>query len=469
MKKKIIWLIALLLLTSLLMVGCQSAEETEAPAGEETGEEAPAEEAPEEMETVTITVWDFGGSEYSWMDEIAIPDFEEKHPNIKVEHVGVIEDELGLKLETAVAAGAPPDLAVFVPARIAAAGHTLPLDDFMARDGLSRDDYCPLMNSPWNVMTGGVLEDQVFALPLENDIWAMAYNKDLFEEAGLPQLGTDDVITYETWLEYSRAINKPADSLEDRVWGTVLFWAPWNSMNNYMSDPFVLGDDGRSCDGNANTPDWMRTWEAMQTAFEEDLTTETAGVLLEDIEEDMFVQGKIGMTYAALGDAIYARDQGLNVGLTGQPVVSEGWEGNVGGWTGSFSIMSATEHPEEAWTFLKYLSTEMPLLTPISTNATASDVPGLPGLPCYKPLLEEEPFVTMIAEDELVKQAAELQERIVPPPFTPDIWTSTAPFYEIHSLVIDEGMTVEEAVNQATVDCQDATDELWDVFDSLGQ
>ena len=56
MKKKIFLIIALLLLASLVLVGCQSAEpeETEVPAAEDEQAEAPA-----EMETVTITIWDF--------------------------------------------------------------------------------------------------------------------------------------------------------------------------------------------------------------------------------------------------------------------------------------------------------------------------------------------------------------------------------------------------------------------------
>jgi ABC-type glycerol-3-phosphate transport system substrate-binding protein len=136
MKKKTFWLIAILLLVGLLLVGCQSAEEAGAP--EEAGGEAPA-----EMETVEITIWDFGGGEFMWLDDIAIPAFEEKFPNIKVNHVGVIEDELGLKIETAVAAGEVPDLAIFVPTRVIAAGHVLPLDDKMAQDGLARDHLEP--------------------------------------------------------------------------------------------------------------------------------------------------------------------------------------------------------------------------------------------------------------------------------------------------------------------------------------
>ena len=89
-------------------------------------------------EVVTVTIWDFGGSEFAWLDEFAIPEFEEKYPNIKINHVGVLEDELGLKIETSIAAGEVPDIALFVPTRVIAAGHVLALDDYMARDDINQ-------------------------------------------------------------------------------------------------------------------------------------------------------------------------------------------------------------------------------------------------------------------------------------------------------------------------------------------
>jgi nitrous oxide reductase accessory protein NosL len=48
----------MILLGSLLVAGCQPAEETAAPVEEKETE-------PPEMETVTITIWDFGGAEFS--------------------------------------------------------------------------------------------------------------------------------------------------------------------------------------------------------------------------------------------------------------------------------------------------------------------------------------------------------------------------------------------------------------------
>jgi ABC-type glycerol-3-phosphate transport system substrate-binding protein len=458
MKKKILWFVTIFLLASLLLVGCQSGDNDTAEDADTAGGE----------DIITITIWDFGGAEFSWLDEIAIPEFEAKYPNIKINHVGVLEDELGLKIETAIAAGEVPDIALFVPIRVIAAGHVLALDDFMARDGIAREDYCSLFLAG-DVANYGKFEDKVVSLPIETNIWAMVYNKDLFAAAGLPELSVDDYINFETWLEYARAINVPSEDLEERVWGSNMFIPVFNSLNNYMSSPYALGDDGRSCEGNANNADWISAWEFMNTAYEEDLTPESAGVWFEELEEDMFIQGKIGMTYATLGDAVYAKSQGLNVGLTGQPVVTEGWKGNVGGWNTSYSIMAASEHPEEAWLFLKFLSTEAPLNVPLGSDLLLSDEVGMPGLPCYLPLHEQGRIAELIAEDPLVADSVALMSHIVSPPFTPDAWTSFDSFWDVFYLVEDEGMTVEEAVNESTALCQEATDELWEVFDSLGE
>jgi ABC-type glycerol-3-phosphate transport system substrate-binding protein len=456
MKKKMFGLITMILLVSILIAGCQPAATSEEAGGEEMG-----------AETVTITIWDFGGSDFAWLDDIAIPEFEEKYPNIKVNHVGILEDELGLKIETSIAADEVPDIAIFVPTRVKAAGHVLALDDYMARDGILREDYCNLFQSA-DISNYGPFDDKVTSLPIDTNLWAMIYNKDLFAEAGLPELGVDDYITFEDWLEYARAIDKPSDNIEERVWGSNMFSPVFNSGNNYMSSPFILGDDGRSCEGNANNADWMNAWTMMVTAFDEDLTDESAGVVLDEMEEDIFIQGQVGMTYATLGDAVFARDQGVNVGLTGQPVVTEGWSGNVGGWNNSYSIMAGSEHPDEAWLFLKFISTEAPLNVPLGADMILSAEASMSGLPCYLPLHEQGRLAEMIAEDPLVADSVALMSHIVPPPFTPDTWTSLDEFWNVFGMV-EEGMTIEEAVNEATVACQDATDELWDVFDSLGQ
>lgn len=449
--------------TIMLLVIAACTTPTQAPAVVDV-------EAPASGETVTITVWDFGGAEFQWMDEIAIPAFNQEFPNIIVNHIGIPEEELGLKLETAIAAGSPPDLVVFPPTRIFPAGHVLPLDDYMARDGLSRDSFCPLFHGD-NLSAGGnTFRGKTYGLPIDTNVWAMIYNKDLFTEAGLPEIKATDYITFDTWLEYARAINKPADSLGERVWGSAMFTPVFNSMAGYMSDPFVLGDDGRTCTGNADTSDWVHTYEVQLAAYQEDVTTETAGPLLADVDQDMFLQGKIGMTYGALGDALNAEQQGLNVGLVGQPIVTEGWRGNVGGWNTTYYLMAASQHPDEAWEFLKWLSTKSPLVVPIGTDALDAGEGGLPGIPCYLPLLELDPFAEQVEQDPLVRDAVELMtNHYQRAPFTPDAWTSLDPFYEAWTRITLEGADIQSALSEAAEVCQEITDELWEDYDLLGQ
>jgi len=420
------------------------------------------------QEKVTVTVWDFGGSEFQWMDDIAIPAYAEKHPNVTINHVGVVEDELGLKLETAIAAGEAPDLVIFPPPRVIAAGQAMALDNFMATDGLKREDYCPIFNSD-NLFAGASLyQDKVYGLPIDTNIWAMIYNKKLFKEAGLPELTSKDYIDFDTWFAYARAINKPAETLDQRVWGSTMFTPQFNSMNNYMSDPYVLGPDGRHAKGNADSDNWIHAFEVLTAAYKEDVTTETAGAMLADVQADMFLQGKLGMTYAAFGDAMAARDAGIDVGLTGQPVVTKGWTGNVGGWNTTYYMMAGTKHPEEAWQFLKFLSLEVPLLVPIGADALSSSG-GLPGLPCYQPLLKEEKITTMIGANPLVADFLELQSHYKKPPFSPDIWAATDPFNNAFVRMTEGGEDVTTVMHETAGEAQDILDGLWKEFDALGK
>ncbi len=113
------WL-TFIMLAAMLLSACTPATATTAAATPGSGDETasptkPSEQSGSDQEKITITVWDLGGDEFSWMDNIAIPAFQEKFPNVTIEHIGIPEEELGLKLETAIAAGDVPDVAIVHP------------------------------------------------------------------------------------------------------------------------------------------------------------------------------------------------------------------------------------------------------------------------------------------------------------------------------------------------------------------
>ena len=439
---------SLLTVLALLLVSCAPAD-----TAPEVDEPADEDVAPE-VEVVTLRVWDFGGDEFEWIDSLIKPAFEEEHPNIVIEHLGVPESDYSTKLETSIAAGEPPDVALqSYTYRLWPAGHVAVLDDWFEADGFQDDDFYPIFQS-WCM-----LEGKVYCMPGAGYIWGMIYNKDLFEEAGLPMLGPDDVITYDDWLEYARAINKPAENLEDRVWGSSHFTPNWNAMNNYMDEPYMLGQDGRTCEGNAETDDWVRTWTDMVASYDEDLTTATGSALMGELgNNDLFNQGKIGMKYGTYGNALEAQKAGINVGLAGQPVVTPGWRGNVGAWSTGYGMMSATEYPDEAWEFLKFLTVTG------SKLFAEGDCVGCGNPSTYKPAGEG-----WAGDDPLKQDAVALMARMVPPPFSPDIWTSNDPFYEAWRRMTEDGTPVEEAVHDAAVECQEITDDLWTEWDLLSE
>src|SRR5688500_13778303 len=63
-------------------------------------------------EKVKITHWDFGGGEFEYIDSDLLPEFEERHPDIQIEHVGIPEDGFTTKVLAAVSSGTQPDVAV---------------------------------------------------------------------------------------------------------------------------------------------------------------------------------------------------------------------------------------------------------------------------------------------------------------------------------------------------------------------
>jgi hypothetical protein len=62
-----------------------------------------------------------------------------------------------------------------------------------------------------------------------------------------------------------------------------------------------------------------------------------------------------------------------------------------------------------------------------------------------------------------------LLNKVVPPPFSPDVWTAVDPFYEAFRLMTEEKADVKSTVMQTAEECQTKLDDLWQTFNELGQ
>jgi multiple sugar transport system substrate-binding protein len=452
-KRSFVW-ISILTIMAMLIAGCQPAAPA-APAPAAPGEPA----APAAEERITLTIWDTGTEYYQWVEDIAIPLFKEKYPNVDIVHTGIPWDQFTLKVDTAATANELPDLiADEVPGpntKWYKAGLFVPLNDYMMRDGINASDFCGLI-SPATV------DGKTYLLPMYVNIWSMLYNKQMFREAGLPELTTSTVTTFDEWLDYARTLNKPADTLEARVWGSQMIRPDWNLLATGMSDPFYLGPEGRTCAGYSDTDAMINMWERVRDAYVEDLTPETGAALLGDQSSWLFfTEGKVAMSYGDMSMANQAVEKGIEVGITGQPVLNKNHQMNIHLYGMGYGITRASKHPDLAWEFVKLTATVIPqrLIGSMEYGEATA------GLPCYQPLEAE--YIEK-SNNPLLREAEKMIERYSPPPFTPDPYAGSSPIWEEFNVgVIERKQEVAGVIRGAMQFCQEAVDDMWAQWDSL--
>lgn len=163
---------------------------TQAPAPAVEKEEAPAPEAkaPAE-EAVTIKFTAIGGEDYIPGIEAVVPMFMERNPDIKVDVTYAPYEDYYTKLQTQVAGGASPDVAVFQGWEwqpYADKGLLAPIDALIQRDNFT---------DPWpdvpTVHATTQRNGQTWHVPFMMGTMVMFYAKQPFDEAGIPY-PTDD-------------------------------------------------------------------------------------------------------------------------------------------------------------------------------------------------------------------------------------------------------------------------------------
>jgi multiple sugar transport system substrate-binding protein len=164
--------------------------------------------APVEMAEIRLAEGSWVGPEgiAFWTDDI-IPRFEGENPGIKVTFESAESPDYSDKLYTQAVAGDAPDVFfIWWSAGLMEEGQLLALEDYFD-DEYMADFY------PGNVV-GQVYEGHLYGIPKYVSTIAMAYNKDILDEAGVEYPdGTWD------WNDYLAAYRATTDPSKDQ-WGT---------------------------------------------------------------------------------------------------------------------------------------------------------------------------------------------------------------------------------------------------------
>ena len=296
---------------------------------------------------LTYANYSTGADKELWDGMIAT--FQEQNPNVRVVYSPIAGSSWGEyfdKVATLIAGGNPPDVV-----RVAIEGTRLfvdrqlpiPLDDYMAGDP-EMEEFLADVNE--QLIAPFVIDGRTWQLPFDWNNMVMWYNTRYFQEAGLEPPAPE--WTRDQWLETCRTLTK------DGVYGfgtAVQYFAgvmPWifNNGGNLLSDDWTQSriDSPEVRDA----VDFMRSliWEhevAPQAPADhnEILNLASSGSLA------MWGGGRwptLTLTAAGFTDFdVQFWPQGATQ-LT---------EFGVGG----FPILQSSEHPDEAWSWVKYLTT----------------------------------------------------------------------------------------------------------------
>jgi multiple sugar transport system substrate-binding protein len=245
-------------------------------------------------------------------------------------------------------AGTAPDV-FWIPgtdvARFAKAGLILNLAEIAAADAeFSVDDFYA---GPMESLTTSIEEgtDALWGLPRDVSAFALYYNADLFDEAGIPYPGEGDSWTWEDFYAAAEAITELGEDIKG--FGMNAWWANWGYFVNSAGSRF-FNEDKTGC-GLENDA----TVEGLTFArslFENDLAIPWG-----TDSEPPFLAGKVGMfmngRWATPGTVANA-DFNWNVGpLPEGPAGSVNWL-----FWGAYVVNAKTAHPEEAWELVRRLT-----------------------------------------------------------------------------------------------------------------
>lgn len=359
-------LTVLLILIAVVVTACGGgAAPTQAPAGQSTDQEQPAQEEPaqeepgtdggegaanEEREPVTLTYWH--AAPFPPLDSTTaelVEAFMEEYPWITVKVEGFSFGEYFQKIDTATAGGGAPDVFwVDMPVvpRYAFYETVLPLDDFLP-EGYADDWF----EGPWADAT---YDGKVWAIPLHQSTEQMLFNRDIVEAAGLePPETYEQPWTLEEFREAVEATTQKGSGGTTDVWGFTTHY----ELSVYNFQPWIAAQGAAFMDPDRTTYLGYTNGEKTIAAAQWFADLHTEGFAAVERIPDIFQTGKVAFYQAnpfVLQD-IQNRYPDLNIGVTPMPC-GETCAVPSGGW--HIGIHASTQHPEEAWLLVDYLTNQ---------------------------------------------------------------------------------------------------------------
>ncbi len=343
--------VSMLLVVAVLLASC-------APQTAPTTTQPPA-----AGETVTLTIESWRNDDLRiWQDTI-IPAFEAKFPNIDVVFAPTAPADYNAALNSKLAGGTAGDLITCRPFDASLAlfqqGQLASLNDL---PGL--ENFSDVAKSAWITDDG----TNVFCVPMASVIHGFIYNADAFA-----QLGLAEPTTREEFLAVLEAV-KADGTYAPLAMGTADQWEAATMGFQNIGPNYWNGEEGRLAliQGTAKFTDapYVETWQAL-AEWTPYLPPGYEAVKYPDAQS-LFTLGKAAIYPAGSWEiALFNEQANFDMGVFPPPLSNAGDTCYISDHTDiALGMNTATQHPEEARTFLQWMTT--PEFAELYSN-------GLPG------------------------------------------------------------------------------------------
>ncbi len=323
-------LAALILLLAVLLSGCSKPKQ-------EPG-----------IVTLKLIMW--GKQDELTFYNNALEEFYKDHPNIRVEIELIPWSRMFDKLLISTAGGRSPDVSrvdstYFTPC--AAKGLLECLDPYIENDPtFDIEDFYPESLEGW-----GMYKGKVYGLPSDVDIYAMYYNKTMFDKYGIPY--PDETWNWDTFLAAAKKLTRDLDGngkLDQ--WGCVpdIWWQDYVWQNG--GD--ILNKDCTRC-----ALDRPEAYEALQ--WMSDLRTKhrvapTAADAADIGPQKLFTNGQIGMLISGSWAAALIFHKEIKTFDYDVAPIPKGKRRAAFMGGAAFSVLKGSKHKKEAWELVKFMT-----------------------------------------------------------------------------------------------------------------
>lgn len=357
MHKNIIF--SILLAFVLLLASCAQATPTQPPAAEVTQPPAaepmqpPAAEATQppaaEGEQVTLTIESWRNDDLPIWQDVIIPAFEKKYPNIKVVFSPTAPAEYNGVLNSKLEAGTAGDLITCRPfdasLKLYEKGYLAALNDLPGME-----NFTDFAKTAWSTDDMAV----TFCVPMASVIHGFFYNKEAFDKLGLQEPTT--------WDEFYQVLDaiKADGTYSPLVMGTADMWEAATMGFQNIGPNYWAGEDGRVAliKGQAKFSDepYIKTWQHL-ARWRDYLVSGFEAVKYPDAQA-LFTLGK-GAIYptGSWEIALFEKQATFPLGIFKPPVEKAGDQCYISDHVDiALGMNAATKHPEAVRTFLSWVA-----------------------------------------------------------------------------------------------------------------